>query len=53
MSPSAAPWIPSLNWIQRFWSNNGAGGSALFAQTVPNVLNPANPTMRQKRRRLA
>jgi sugar lactone lactonase YvrE len=36
---------PSLYWVQRFWSNNGAGGSALFAQTVPNVLNPANPTV--------
>ena len=36
---------PSLYWIQRYWSNNGAGGSALFAQTVPNVLNPANPTV--------
>ncbi len=36
---------PSLNWIQRYWSNNGAGGSALFAQTVPNVLNPANPSV--------
>ena len=36
---------PSLYWIQRYWSNNGAGGSELFAQTVPNVLNPANPTV--------
>jgi len=36
---------PSLNWIERFWSNNGAGGSALFVQAVPNVLNPANPTV--------
>jgi len=31
---------PSLNWYERFWSNNGAGGVALFAQAVPNLYKP-------------
>jgi hypothetical protein len=39
---------PSLTWYQRYWSNNGAGGSELFAQPVPNVYSPsgAAPAMR-------